>query len=106
MPCAAGSVITSRMRPAAVIATPAHWRGPTLKPKIRSASTASITTPVESTAWTTDSGAKTRAATWRSQAPSAMPMPIANHLERNSEAPERSGRRTSTEGASLAPRCL
>ena len=35
-----------------------------------------------------------------------MPMPIANHLERNSDAPERSGCRMSTEGASLAPRCL
>ena len=73
---------------------------------MRSASTASITTPVESTAWTTDSGAKTSAATCSSQAPSAMTMPIANHFERNSDLPDWSGRRTSTEGASFAPRCL
>ena len=57
MPCVAGSVMTSSSRPSAVIATPIHWRIPTLKPKIRSAMTARITTPVESTAWTTDSGA-------------------------------------------------
>ncbi len=56
-PCVAGSVITSSIRPSAVMPTPIHWRRPTLKPKIRSAITASRTTPVESTAWTTDSGA-------------------------------------------------
>ena len=67
---AAGSVTTSSTSPAAVMATPAHWRGPTSKPKIRSASTASITTPVESTACTTDSGASASAATCSSQAPS------------------------------------
>ena len=97
---------TSSTRPTAVIATPAHWRGPTRNPKIRSAITASITTPVESTAWTTESGAKASAATCSSQAKSAMPMPIANHLDRKSDAPLCSGRRTSTQGASLAPRCL
>ena len=77
---AAGSVITSSTRPSAVMPTPIHWRRPTLKPKIRSAMTARTTTPVESTACTTDSGAKARAATWKSQAKAAMPMPMANHL--------------------------
>ena len=62
------------------MATPIHWRRPTWKPKIRSASTARITTPVESTAWTTDSGAKASAATWKNQAPVATAMPMANHL--------------------------
>ena len=96
----------SSTRPQAVIATPSHWRGPTSKPKIRSASTASITTPVESTACTTDIGASASAATWKIQAPRAIAMPIANHLERKSALPDRSGWRTSTEGASFAPRCL
>ena len=62
------------------MATPIHWRGPTWKPKMRSAITARITTPVERTAWTTDSGAKASAATWKNQAPVATAMPIANHL--------------------------
>jgi hypothetical protein len=47
---------------------------------MRSAITARITTPVESTAWTTDSGANLSAATWNIHAPAAMAMPIANHL--------------------------
>ena len=88
------------------MATPIHWRRPTSKPNSRSASTARITTPVESTAWTTDSGAKASAATCSSQAPSATPMPIANHLEANSDLTVRSGWRMSTFGAALAPRCL
>ncbi len=96
----------SSTSPAAVIATPAHWRGPTWKPKIRSASTASITTPVESTACTTDIGASASAATCSSQAPAAIPIPSANHLERKSDFALYSGCRMSTQGASLAPRCL
>ena len=89
-----------------MIATPAHWRGPTSKPKIRSAITASITTPVESTACTTDIGASASAATCSIHAPDAMPMPIANHLERKSDCRRSSGCRTSTDGAAFAPRCL
>ena len=77
----AGSVTTSRIRPAAVIATPIHWRRPTSKPNSRSAMTARITTPVESTACTTEIGASAIAATCRIQAPSATPMPIANQRE-------------------------
>ena len=65
-----------------------------------------MTTPVESTAWTTDIGAKARAATWKSQALVATAMPIANHLDLKRWRPERSGWRMSTCGASLAPRCL
>src|SRR3954451_7952672 len=98
--------MTSRSRPAAVIATPIHWRAPTLKPNIRSAITARITTPVESTAWTTESGAKASAATWKNQALVATAMPIANHLEENRSLTVRRGWRMSTFGASLAPRCL
>ena len=33
------------------------------------------------TAWTSDSGARAMAATWKIQAPMATPMPIANHRE-------------------------
>ena len=73
---------------------------------MRSAITAMITTPVESTAWTTDSGANASAATWSSQAPAATPMPIANHFDANSARPARSGWRMSTLGAAFAPRCL
>ena len=73
------------------MATPIHWRMPILKPKIRSAITARITTPVERTAWTTDSGAKARAATWNSQAPAATAMPIANHLHEYSCLAVRNG---------------
>ena len=79
---------------------------PTLKPKIRSAMTARITTPVERTAWTTESGAKASAATWKSHAPAAMAMPIANHLHEYSCTAVRNGCRMSTVGASLAPLCL
>ena len=86
--------------------TPIHWRAPTLKPNSRSAITARITTPVESTAWTTESGAKARAATWKNQAPVATAMPIANHFEEKRLLTVRSGWRTSTFGASLAPLCL
>ena len=65
----------------AVMQTPAHCRGPTLKPKTRSARTARKTSPAEMTAWTSDRGASAIAATWNSQAPIATPMPMANHLE-------------------------
>ena len=88
------------------MATPSHWRRPTSKPNRRSASTARMTTPVESTAWTTDSGASASAPTCRIQAPSATPMPIANQVEENSARTVRSGWRMSTLGAALAPRCL
>ena len=88
------------------MATPSHWRRPTLKPNRRSASTARITTPVESTACTTEIGASAIAATWKSQAPSATAMPIANHLEANSDRTVLIGRRMSTLGAAQAPRCL
>ena len=88
------------------MATPIHWRRPTSKPNRRSASAARITTPVESTACTTESGAKASAATCSSQAPSATPMPTANHLDANRDLTVFSGWRTSTSGAALAPRCL
>ena len=41
---------------------------------------------MESTAWTTDIGAKARAATWKNQAPVATAMPMANHLDLKSSA--------------------
>ena len=66
-----GIVTPSSTRPTAVRPRPHHWRRPTLKPKIRSAITASSTTPPARTAWTTESGASAIAATWSSQAPSA-----------------------------------
>ena len=71
--------------------TPTHWRPPTVQPKRRSPSTASITTPVESATCTTDSGARASAATCRIQAAPAIAMPIANHFERNRSRALRSG---------------
>ena len=46
------------------------------------------------------------AATWKTQAPSATSMPIANHFERN--RPDRAGQRMPqvTSGAAQAPRCF
>ena len=68
--------------------------------------TAITTTPVESTACTTEIGARAIAATCSSQAPSATAMPIANQRERNSPRTVLMGRRMSTVGAAQAPRCL
>ena len=53
---AAGQREDEEEQAGAVMPTPSHWRAPTWKPNTRSASTARSTTPVESTAWTTDSG--------------------------------------------------
>jgi hypothetical protein len=86
--------------------TPTHWREPTLQPNNRSPITASITTPVESETWTTDSGATASAATWRAKATAAIAMPMANQRERNRSRALRSGARSSTRGATEAPRCL
>ena len=86
--------------------TPIHWRRPTWKPNSRSAMTAMITTPVESTAWTTLSGAKASAATWNRNAPAAIAMPIANHLHEYRFRAVRNGWRISTVAAWLAPLCL
>ena len=68
--------------------------------------TASSTTPPDSTAWTTEIGAIAIAATWRIHAPTATPMPIANHFDVKSAMAERNGWRTSTAGAAHAPRYL
>ena len=106
LPCWAGSVSTSSVSPAAVIATPAHWRRLTSSPKIRSLITARSTTPVESTACTVESGASASAATWNSQAPAAIAMPMANQREANSARALRSGFAIRTSGAHAAPRCL
>ena len=74
----AGRVIAQQHEAEVVSAEPDHWRLPTLKPNMRSAMTASSTRPPASTAWTTESGAREMAATWRTQAPAPMPMPMAN----------------------------
>ena len=94
-----GSVSTSSVRPVAVMITPIHWREPTWQPNSRSPSTASITTPVESATWTSDSGARASAATCRTQAPAAIAMPITNQRERNRPRTLFSGARNSTRGA-------
>src|SRR5918995_2779884 len=99
-------VSTSRTRPKAVIATPAHWRRPTLWPNSRSPSTARITTPVESTTCTVESGATASAATCISHAPAAIAMPAANQPERIRDRALASGRVSWTSGAQPAPRCL
>ncbi len=105
-PWLAGSVMPSRIRPTPVIARPHHWRGPTLKPNSRSAITASRTSPPESTAWTTDSGASEIAATCSSQAARPTSMPSANQRWLHSEIAVRNGWRMSTVQAVQQPRCL
>ena len=109
---ACGSVTPSSSRPSAVMPTPHHWRAPTSKPNTRSARTASITTPVESTAWTTDSGAKASAATCRIQAPTrdahadgepAAPEEVPDRLDRSTDvdAGSRAGAAVLVEEAQL-----
>ena len=58
------------------------------------------------TAWTSESGAMARAATWRTQAPNATSMPIANHFDLNRPTALLSGWRMLTSGAAQAPRCF
>ena len=101
-----GSVATSAIRPSAVMPTPTHWRRGTVQPNSRSPRTATTITPVDSTACTMDSGASASAATCSTQAPAAIAIPTANHFERNRAFALDSGRRMSTTGAALAPRCL
>src|SRR4051812_18679310 len=95
-----------RTRPIAVHATPAHWRLPTLRPKPRSARTARKTRPPAMTGWTIESGAIAIAPTWRTHAPTATSMPIANHLDAKRPLALRQGWRMSTVGAQHAPRCF
>ena len=105
-PCTAGRLRPSSSSPTAVSTIPPHWRREIFSPNERSATTASITTPPASTAWTVDSGATAIAATWNTQAPVATRNPIANSLEENSCRAVRNGCLMSTAGAWQAPRCL
>ena len=105
-PCIAGSVSPSSTSPPAISHSPAHCRGPTLKPNILSAITAISTTPPASDTCTTDIGASASAATCRLHEAAATSIPTANHFEENSTRAERSGWRTVTAGTSLAPRYL
>ena len=105
-PWLTGSVIASSTSPTNVSARPHHCRLPTLKPNKRSAMTASSTSPLDSTTWTTDSGASEIAPTCRIQAKRPTSMPIANQRWRHSEPALRSGWRMSTAHAQQAPRCL
>ncbi len=73
---------------------------------MRSAITAMNTMPAASETWITDIGASVRAATCSAQLAVATIMPIVNHFEANSARAERSGWRTCTFGAALAPRYL
>ncbi len=68
--------------------------------------TASSTRPLESTTWTTDSGASEIAPTCRIQASRPTNMPTANQRWLHSERAVRSGWRMSTSHAQQAPRCL
>ena len=70
---------------------PTHCLREMQRPKVRSAITASRTTPPARTAWTSDSGATAMAATWKIHAAEAISMPIENSLEANSDLAERSG---------------
>ena len=85
---------------------PSHSRGPRRAPNQRSASQARMMRPPEIVVSTSDSGAIARATTWRAHAPVAIAKPIVHHREPNRPAALRSGRRSSTTGASRAPRCL
>jgi hypothetical protein len=58
------------------------------------------------TAWTIDSGASARAATWKAHAPTATTMPMANHFERKSPTALATGCFRLTSGAAQAPLCL
>ncbi len=58
------------------------------------------------TAWTIESGAMASAATWKTHAPSATSMPIANHFERKRPTALLSGCFMLTSGAAQAPRCF
>ena len=69
-------------------------------PKIRSAITASSTTPPARTACTSERGATAIAATWKIQAPEAISMPSENSLEANSAA-RRAQRVADVNGLSL-----
>jgi hypothetical protein len=68
--------------------------------------TASMTTPVDSTACTTDSGASASAATCSAQAPAPTTIPIANQRAPISTRALRSGPAHCTRGTQFAPRCL
>ena len=105
-PWMAGRVIPSRIRPPAVANRPIHCLRPTLKPNIRSAITAMNTIPAARATWTTDIGASDSAATCRAQLPTAIAIPMANHLDEYSSRAERSGWVTRTLGTELAPRYL
>src|SRR3954452_8946339 len=91
-------------RPAVVRRIPIHSRLPTLKPNQRSAIIASITKPLASTAWTSDSGARLSDATCSAHATNATPKPIDHHFGLNRARTVRHGWRTSTSGAAVAPR--
>ena len=105
-PWTPGNVKPSRISPAAVSVSPIHWRRPTRTPSIRSAITASSTTPPASTAWTIDRGAADIAATWNTHAALPISIPIENDFTAKSDRAVFSGWRMSTLGAALAPRCL
>ena len=63
--------------------TPAHWRVPTEQPNQRSAMTVRKTSPPEMTAWTSDSGARASAPTWKDPRPEGH-----EHSEREQLGPE------------------
>ena len=70
---------------------PTHCLREMDRPKVRSAITASSTTPPARTAWTSESGATAMAATWKIHAAEAISIPIENNLEANSALADRSG---------------
>ena len=68
--------------------------------------TVSNTKPPAITDWTSEIGARDRAATCSAQEPVAMTIPSVYQRDRNSASELRTGRPISTVGDSTAPRCL
>jgi hypothetical protein len=66
--------------------------------------TAIITSPLASTAWTSDSGESLSEARWSPQAMIAMRKPSVHHFSLKSATTVRPGLRMSTSGAAFAPR--
>jgi hypothetical protein len=77
-----------------------------LNPNQRSAGQASRTRPPEITAWTSEIGARARAATWKTQPPVATSMPIVHQRERKRALVDSHGCEKRTSGAATAPLCL
>ena len=92
--------------PSAARATPIHSLRVTWCANSRSAQTVSMTRPPAIVACTSEIGASASAPTWNPHPAIAMRIPSVYHGFRKSANDVRSGRRISTSGEAMAPRCL